>query len=107
MTVDRQEDIRNAIYNVFGNNVKSSKSGVVSAEKIDGVGVMSGAEVASNVRSDHLSNSSNSTSVQQSGVAVVQEVDENENDIGVPCAVCTLLNSPNERFCLACNHPLE
>ena len=114
MTLDRQEDIRKAIYNVFGGaggsgsgkGVTPGSSGGVSAGAESAISNPANKEMASN----SVSNGNDSRpppADSSAGAAVLQAVDDREDDIGVPCAVCTLLNSPNERFCLACNHPLE
>lgn len=58
----------------------------------------------SNNNNGHSSTSDSYNAVN--GPLVLDSIDENEGQIGIACSMCTLLNSPGERFCAACNHSL-
>jgi len=80
----------------------SNHEPVSQAESIATAGSGQNSQCSLNSLNSFNSGSHGSTS----GREVLAASDENEGRIGMACSMCTLINSPNERFCAACNHPL-
>jgi pimeloyl-ACP methyl ester carboxylesterase len=85
----------------------AGRSGSGSGSSWGGVdsGAVSGS-LSAPVSQAESEGSLDSVLVGATGAEVLAGSDDGEGRIGVACAVCTLLNSPNVRFCAACNSAL-
>lgn len=140
MTGERQQHLRNTIYNMFtgtaaaptsqmtGSSVgkaatsSSSTSTAASAAATSAAGaagkgsasaqggggkavVASEAQPAGEGATTSPANAKGGN-MEAMGAEIVHDAGDDENSLGVPCTMCTLLNSPTLRFCAACHHTL-
>lgn len=99
MTSEKQQQVRNAIYNVFGGTT-SVKSGNDSAS--------TAAAPAVSLADVQLE----SVSEDQDRQGFVEEANrqlegDEELVFGIPCSICTLINAEGIRYCIACGSTLE